>query len=138
MRRYIISLILIVLVGGMLMGQKITDSALLDGDVTEMCARRVFLQSRRDSLRIAIKEQDKLRNRYIPGVSVTRMEEINDNQDSVCLSLRSALVDVLLEIKERTSVTIPPALLQHYNKLIAEKDSIRFRNGNDAENIIVQ
>ena len=137
MRRHIISLVLIVLATEILMGKKVSDCAHVNGDTTEMCARKVLLQARRDSLRIAIKEQDKLRNRHIPGVSLTRMEEINDNQDSICLSLRSALVDVLLEIKEKASVPMPSALLK-YNRLIEGKDSTRGRNGHDPVTVIIQ
>lgn len=46
------------------------------------------------------------------------LEEMNDRQDSVCLALRSELVDVILEIKEN-SVDIPSSvLIQQYNGLL--------------------
>lgn len=70
-------------------------------------AKIKILRNRRDSLQNIIKIEDAKRNRCIPGVSPERMEKLNDHQDSICLALRSQLVDILLEIKENSpSVTI--------------------------------
>lgn len=53
-----------------------------------------------------IAEQDAKRNRQIPGVAPETMEGINDRQDSICLALRSQLVDLkLTEGAQGTVVT---------------------------------
>ena len=44
--------------------------------------------------------QDSKRNAVYNGVSPETQERMNDRQDSLCLDLRSQLVDVQLEIKE--------------------------------------
>jgi hypothetical protein len=49
------------------------------------------------------------------GVSAEVLEEMNDRQDSVCLDLRSQLVDVQLEIWERSKGTLPTQLKQQLN-----------------------
>lgn len=52
------------------------------------------------TLKKRIETEDKKRNRNIEGVSETSMDEMNQRQDSVCLDLRSQLVDVQLQVKE--------------------------------------
>ena len=52
------------------------------------------------TLKKRIETEDKKRNRNIEGVSETSMDVINQRQDSVCLELRSQLVDVQLQVKE--------------------------------------
>ena len=52
------------------------------------------------TLKKRIETEDKKRNRNIEGVSETSMDEMNQRQDSVCLELRSQLVDVQLQVKE--------------------------------------
>ena len=51
------------------------------------------------TLKKRIETEDKKRNRNIEGVSETSMDEMNQRQDSVCLDLRSQLVDVQLQVK---------------------------------------
>lgn len=76
------------------------------------------LRSKRDKLQKEIKIQDAKRNIQTNGVTPETLEEMNDRQDSVCLALRSELVDVILEIKEN-SVNIPSSvLIQQYNGLL--------------------
>lgn len=76
------------------------------------------LRSKRDKLQKEIKIQDAKRNIQTNGVTPETLEEMNDRQDSVCLALRSKLVDVILEIKEN-SVDIPSSvLIQQYNGLL--------------------
>lgn len=76
------------------------------------------LRSKRDKLQKEIKIQDAKRNIQTNGVTPETLEEMNDRQDSVCLALRSELVDVILEIKEN-SVDIPSSeLIQQYNGLL--------------------
>ena len=61
-----------------------------------------MLQGKRENIQKRIKAEDAKRNRQIAGVSPERLEEMNDRQDSICLALRSELIDVTLEIKELT------------------------------------
>lgn len=58
------------------------------------------LRSRRDDLHKLIKAEDAKRNRQTAGVSAATLEIMNDRQDSLCLELRSQLIDVVLQIKE--------------------------------------
>lgn len=76
------------------------------------------LQAHRDRLQTEIKIQDAKRNRQIAGVSPETLEEMNDLQDSLCLALRSQLMDVNLEIKEASSSVSSSALLQQFNNLV--------------------
>lgn len=52
------------------------------------------------TLKKRIATEDKKRNQNIEGVAETSMDEINQRQDSICLELRSQLVDVQLQVKE--------------------------------------
>lgn len=80
------------------------------------------LQSRKDKLEKEIKTEDSKRNSQIAGVSPETLEAMNNRQDSICLALRSELVDVILEIKELSPDVATPQLLQQYNNLINKKD----------------
>lgn len=81
------------------------------------------LRSKRDKLQKEIKIQDAKRNIQTNGVAPETLEEMNDRQDSVCLALRSELVDVILEIKEN-SVDIPSSvLIQQYNGLLNSRST---------------
>ena len=63
------------------------------------------------TLKKRIETEDKKRNRNIEGVSETSMDEMNLRQDSVCLDLRSQLVDVQLQVKELELSIKPDATL---------------------------
>lgn len=81
------------------------------------------LRSKRYKLQKEIKIQDAKRNIQTNGVTPETLEEMNDRQDSVCLALRSELVDVILEIKEN-SVDIPSSvLIQQYNGLLNSRST---------------
>ena len=81
------------------------------------------LRSKRDKLQKEIKIQEAKRNIQTNGVAPETLEEMNDRQDSVCLALRSELVDVILEIKEN-SVDIPSSvLIQQYNGLLNSRST---------------
>lgn len=80
------------------------------------------LQSKKDKLEKKIKVEDGKRNSQITGVSPETLEEMNNRQDSICLALRSELVDVILEIKELSPDVATPQLLQQYNNLVNKKD----------------
>ena len=51
-------------------------------------------------LKNKIKEEDSKRNAVYNEVSPETQEMLNDRQDSICLDLRSQLVDVQMEILE--------------------------------------
>lgn len=81
------------------------------------------LQSRKDKLEKEIKVEDGKRNSQITGVSPETLETMNNRQDSICLALRSELVDVILEIKELSSPEVATIqLLQQYNNLVNKKE----------------
>ena len=76
------------------------------------------LNKQRQDLQDSIKVADAARNASIDGVSPERMEQINDQQDSLCLALRSQLVSVELEIEEITPDRVPSQLLQQYGDML--------------------
>lgn len=59
------------------------------------------------ALKKSIEAEDKKRNRTIEGVSEVSMNEMNERQDSICLDLRSQLVDIQLQIKEQELLIKP-------------------------------
>ena len=79
------------------------------------------LQAQREKLVKEIEVEDRKRNMQINGVSPERQEELNNQQDSICLSLRSQLVDVMLEIKETVPGVATPQLMLQYNNLLNKK-----------------
>ena len=79
------------------------------------------LQTQREKLVKEIEVEDRKRNTQLNGVSPERQEELNNQQDSICLSLRSQLVDVMLEIKETAPNVATPQLMQQYNNLLNRK-----------------
>ena len=63
------------------------------------------------TLKKHIETEDKKRNQNIEGVSEISMNEMNQRQDSICLDLRSQLVDVQLQVKELELSIKPDATL---------------------------
>lgn len=63
------------------------------------------------SLKKRIEIEDKKRNQNIEGVSEISMSTINERQDSICLELRSQLVETQLYIKELTLSIKPVTVL---------------------------
>ena len=63
------------------------------------------------ALKKKIELEDRKRNQTIDGVSGISMEKINVRQDSICLDLRSQLVDVQLQIKELEFAIKPTKIL---------------------------
>lgn len=76
------------------------------------------LRTQKEKLENEIKVQDAKRNNNLSGVAPETMEEINDRQDSVCLNLRSQLVDVILEIKENSPEIESATLMQLYGTML--------------------
>lgn len=58
------------------------------------------LNLRKENIQKQIKIEDRKRNQAVNGVTTETQEMLNDRQDSICLELRSQLVDVELELKE--------------------------------------
>lgn len=58
------------------------------------------LKQQKESLQRQISVEDKKRNAVIEGVSIETQEKKNVQQDSICLELRSRLVNIELELKE--------------------------------------
>lgn len=82
------------------------------------------LQSKKEKLEKEIKVEDGKRNSQIAGVSPETLEIMNNRQDSICLALRSELVDVIIEIKELSPDVATPQLLQQYNNLVNKNEEI--------------
>lgn len=59
-----------------------------------------ILSIKKDKLQTKLLEEESLRNRIMPGVAPEAMEEANERQDSICLALRSEIVDIDLQIEE--------------------------------------
>lgn len=83
-------------------------------DSTFTSIRIGLLKEDREFLKKLIEEEDAKRNKTIIGVSPERMEIINEQQDSVCLELRSQLVAIELELKE----LVPDQLGATLNQLL--------------------
>ena len=75
-------------------------SAQTKADTVKVQIKIKELKQAEATLKKRIETEDKKRNRNIEGVSETSMDEMNQRQDSVCLDLRSQLVDVQLQVKE--------------------------------------
>lgn len=88
-----------------------TDSTLIALRLNELKTRKADIQKQ-------IETEDRKRNQTIEGVSAETMEQMNLAQDSICLELRSQLVEVELEIAEITpDKPLPAQFLQQYNRL---------------------
>ena len=86
-------------------------SAQTKADTVKVQIKIKELKQTEATLKKRIETEDKKRNRNIEGVSETSMDEMNQRQDSVCLDLRSQLVDVQLQVKELELSIKPDATL---------------------------
>ena len=86
-------------------------SAQTKADTVKVQIKIKELKQTEATLKKRIETEDKKRNRNIEGVSETSMDEMNLRQDSVCLDLRSQLVDVQLQVKELELSIKPDATL---------------------------
>lgn len=83
------------------------------------------LRSQKESLEKQIAAEDKKRNAVVSGVSPETLESMNIRQDSICLQLRSALIDVELELKEIDADKFKSKISRHYNVMKKTmKDSV--------------
>ena len=96
--------------------------------------RMQALKEQRAQLAKRIAAEDKKRNRIIEGVSAANLEQLNDRQDSICLALRSQLVDAELEIKELSPAKVPAQVIQQYNTALHQQPAKPTRQNTPASN----
>ena len=75
------------------------------------------LTEKRAELKKQIAVEDAKRNKIIDGVTPEVQEAMNDEQDSICLELRSRLVTVELELKELLPDKTPASVISQLNLL---------------------
>lgn len=75
------------------------------------------LKVREHNLKNKIAVEDAKRNQHLEGVTPETQERLNNKQDSICLDLRSQLVEVELEMKELIPNKTIAAALGQYNEL---------------------
>lgn len=81
--------------------QAVVRTSQAPNDTIAMSLKMKALLNKQITLQNKIKEEDGKRNAVYNGVSAETQEMLNDRQDSICLDLRSQLVDVQLEIVEQ-------------------------------------
>lgn len=91
-------------------GQTRTSSVRLDS--AAMTIKLHALEERKAELMRKVAAEDARRNAQIPGASTHSLEAMNNRQDSLCLALRSQLVDVNLEIGELRPSEVSSSTLQ--------------------------
>lgn len=94
----------------------------LENDSVRTAIRLKGLEIQRDKLQAEIKEQDAKRNKQLTDVSAATTEEMNNRQDSICLALRSQLVDINLQIKEISPKPSTEVFVQQYNNLLNKQE----------------
>lgn len=75
------------------------------------------LKVREHNLKNKIAVEDAKRNQHLEGVTPETQERLNNKQDSICLDLRSQLVEVELEMKELIPNKTIAVALGQYNEL---------------------
>lgn len=86
-----------------------------DSAVNKIKIKELTLKKQAIETKIAI--EDKKRNAVINGVTVETQETLNDKQDSICLELRSQLVNIKLELKELIPDKSSKTIAEQYNNL---------------------
>lgn len=122
MKRIILSLAVVAM--SLSMAQGISAHTAAKNDSIATVLKLNTLQNKKESLQKEIKVQDARRNKQISGVSAETLDEMNNKQDSLCLALRSELVDVILAIKELSPEVTSPQLIDQYNNLVHRQDSV--------------
>lgn len=126
MKKIILSLAVVAM--SLLMAQEVSAQTAAQptakNDSIATALRLNTLQGKKESLQKEIKVQDAKRNKQISGVLAETLEEMNNKQDSLCLGLRSELVDVILEIKELSPSVASPQLINQFNNLVNRPDSV--------------
>lgn len=130
MNRHIVLILLIFTVAN---GVTYAQSNKISSDSISVALHLNTLKSQKESLQKEIKKQDSKRNKQMAGVSTKTLEDMNNKQDSICLELRSALTDVNLEIKELTSITVTPQLMNQINNILKCKDKPQSKEENSSK-----
>ena len=86
-----------------------------DSTLNKIKIKELTLKKQAIEKKIAI--EDKKRNAVINGVTAETQEVLNDKQDSICLELRSQLVDIKLELKELIPDKSSKTIAEQYNNL---------------------
>lgn len=97
MKRYCILFIILSFLSVVAYGQNTSDTLRVKTRLAELTLKS-------NQLKKQIAKEDKQRNARIEGVEPEQMELVNLRQDSICMELRSQLVDVELEMAELTTV----------------------------------
>lgn len=87
-----------------------------DSETTSLKLKSLKLQKEQIQKKISV--EDGKRNKQIAGVAEETLERMNEKQDSICLSLRSKLTNINLEIKRLTQTSISPELLNQFDNII--------------------
>ncbi len=96
--------------------EPVTDKSYNDSSTNSLKLNK--LKKEKEQIMNQIKIEDTKRNKQVAGVNEETLETINDRQDSICLALRSRLVDINLEIKALTPAVVSPGLINQYNNLV--------------------
>lgn len=86
-------------------------------DSIATAVRLKALQTKKSEIEKQIQTEDAKRNKVVEGASAEALEAANIRQDSICLSLRSQLVDVELEIAEVAPNKVNARIVQQYNTI---------------------
>lgn len=97
-------------------GEPDTNKSLNDSSTNSLKLNK--LKKEKEQIVNQIKIEDAKRNRQVAGVNEETLEIMNDRQDSICLALRSRLVDINIEIKALTPAVVSPGLINQYNNLV--------------------
>lgn len=87
----------------------------MDSTVTAIKVKELTM--REASLRKQITVEDGKRNQHIDGLTPEAQEAMNDRQDSICLELRSQLVDVELQLRELVPDKTITKIIEQVNRL---------------------
>ncbi|MBO6253799.1 MAG: hypothetical protein J6O49_09155 [Bacteroidaceae bacterium] len=130
MRNLVISFLMII--GPFCLNEARAQSSTTANDSTVNAIKIRNLKAQKESLQKQIAIEDKKRNTVIAGVAVETMERMNEQQDSVCLELRSNLTSVELELKELGADNTTSQIAQQYNALRhnQQQDSIQVTTPN--------
>ncbi len=134
MNRIIISSV-VAIVAGFISIETSAQSNTSGNDSIVTAVKLNSLHIKKDKLEKEIKVEDSKRNSQIAGVSPETLEAMNNRQDSICLALRSELVDVILEIKELSPDVATPQLLQQYNNLVNKKNENPDKTEGNAQSV---
>lgn len=119
MKQYIVLSLAIIMAALTVNAQNYKTSPALSDSVANEVKLKA-LNTKKGELENKIKVEDAKRNRQVAGVTPETIEAMNDRQDSICLALRSQLVEVNREIRELTPDNTSQVLIQQFNNLVTQ------------------